>query len=820
MKSGAEGFSALQDALLSRSGAEPSLIGEPAFERLRLAVNDPCASDLDRAVLLRQALLYETARRGDWPPAQLRVPMGFAAFLDSCSIRAIELSENVINTEALPWTPPWLSGSGHGVDSWAAAEHVRRFEDEHVNADPFLSRLGFATYRSRSQRAAVRAVLTTPPGGTLAVALATGEGKSSLFRLVDAVGFADNRTSAGGVTLVIVPTLALAVDHALVTNDVPRAWQSGALENNAAIASAVSAGTQGLCFASPEAACGPLRGPLIQAASAGLLKALVIDEAHMIDAWGTGFRTEFQVLSGLQAALLEAAPPGRELRTICLSATLGEASIKTLETLFRQRSFEVISAARLRPEPDYWFANIESEEIRRDRVIQTLMHVPRPAILYVTRVQDARWWTGILRELGFARFGTVSGETNRAERTRVLEDWQSSAIDLVVATSAFGLGINYSHVRSVVHACIPESLDRYYQEVGRGGRDGRSCLSIVLPAAADVQTAEYINETVVIGLDRGRERWLSMFDGPKQPLGTDKFALRLDIAPSLSARDIDMIGDKSTDWNARTLTLLARSGMIRLLGQPSGFDVDSMPGRWEAVEILQHDHANAEAWKEYVGPVRDDILEHNRRNLELMLRLLRSESVCPTQLFQQLYPTTATTCSRCDVCREDPWRAHPPQPDREPVSPWDAPPLREPLASMLDHNNRLVVLLEDGLLALRHVGEILVRLTRLGARNFVVMGQQSVGITNALKMLSDVAAFVSWDGHPGVNTLPPGAEVIICGKDAALREAHLRPRPIGAERIFFVHKDTISPTRPALKLAECYDGRINSLDKVYSRIVS
>ena len=62
------------------------------------------------------------------------------------------------------------------------------------------------------------------------------------------------------------------------------------------------------------------------------------------------------------------------------------------------------------------------------------------------------------------------------DRNSVVESWKSGQLDVVVATSAFGLGIDYLHTRSIIHACVPETLNRFYQEVGRGGRDVRKQL--------------------------------------------------------------------------------------------------------------------------------------------------------------------------------------------------------------------------------------------------------------------------------------------------------------------------------------------------------
>ena len=208
----------------------------------------------------------------------------------------------------------------------------REFNTQDCEGDPFLRRSGAPRTASRGQRAAVRAALSTPAGGTLVVALPTGEGKSMIFQLAQAVGFVGARasTEGRGVTLVVVPTVALAVNHEHEAMNVcglrsRLAFQGGSETQNGIIADRIAEGSQGLCFASPEAACGRLREPLRRAAEAGHLRALVVDEAHLVDQWGTGFRTEFQELSGLRRELIAAAAPDQRMRTLLLSATLTDS---------------------------------------------------------------------------------------------------------------------------------------------------------------------------------------------------------------------------------------------------------------------------------------------------------------------------------------------------------------------------------------------------------------------------------------------------------------------------------------------------------------
>jgi ATP-dependent DNA helicase RecQ len=198
-----------------------------------------------------------------------------------------------------------------------------------------------------------------------------------------------------------------------------------------------------------------------------------------------------------------------------------------------------------------------------------------------------------LIDAGFRRVRKVHGRTGRAEREEIVAEWRDGSLDLVVGTSAFGLGIDYPHARSVIHACVPETLDRFYQEVGRGGRDGKGSLSLIAPSAKDFTTAEKINAQQVIRIDRGLKRWSTMF-APKLPLSPGHFAVRIDGRPGTDERDIDMFGETNTDWNLRTVALMARAGLVRLLGTPYPRLLDE--GDWLEIEIIDDHHLDKAVW--------------------------------------------------------------------------------------------------------------------------------------------------------------------------------------------------------------------------------
>ena len=799
----------------------------PAIERLRKALVDPArlASCLDLAVLLRQAMTHEHVRRGAMVTPSVRVSHlrfdGFTAW-DAVGLRSTPIGGDRLVT-LVPWTPVWLTDPGDGVETFAASEVTRReFNNNSSEGDPLLAAVGRTSYRSRGQRAAVRAALSTPAGGSLVVALPTGEGKSMIFQLVQMVGFVGaDRAENRGVTLVIVPTVALGVNHEQEAVYVcglspPLAFQGGNDVKNNIIAERIADGTQGLCFASPEAACGRLRDPLRRAAEAGLLRAMVIDEAHLVDQWGTGFRTEFQELSGLQRELLSAAPPGQALRTIMLSATLTDSSLETLRSLFgAETNFESVAAVQLRPEPDYWIAASTNEANRVAQVLEALHHVPRPAVLYVTEVAAANGWHTRLVEAGFGRVRKLHGKTGRAEREEIVGQWRDGSLDIVVGTSAFGLGIDYGHARSVIHACVPETLDRFYQEVGRGGRDGKAALSLIVPTGKDIAIAERINAQQVISIERGFHRWKTMF-ARKASIGHGRFAVRIDGRPGTDERDIDMFGDANTDWNLRTVALMARAGILRLLGTP--YPRIEQEGDWLEIDIIDDHHLDLALWQSRVEPLRRVGWLAAKRNLDLMREYLRNDR-CPAAILEDLYGASRVgrTCSRCSRCRSDEACRLNSVAVGEPRGPWTEP-LDPLLANLFDRDLRLLVSYDPGDLARnasRRLGDTLQRLAQARLAKLITLGKQPFDMDRVLKFAEKSAFFVSDLSSLALSRLPLGPELVMVGDRQKLEPQNLAPRADNP-RIFLAPVNQPAPDGRRLK--DVFGGRTLTLDEFNARV--
>ncbi len=654
------GFATIKRALRSwpHDGVPSEPMAERPHERLRKALlNVGAAGSSDLSGLVRHVLRYEEMHHGgvqkltlttsgQWPTPEQWKACG-------CRLRQVD---GGVEIDAEAWEPTWLTilhnGSAQQVETnpFAAVEaeeirHPRLSEPEawQVKADPALTAAftGFTHYLSAAQAETVRAVMLSPPGSTRLIVLPTGGGKS-LVGLANAL-LGKVQT---GVALIIVPTIALAFDQveqarAWRPQDNSDAWHSGLNKaQRKAIRQRLLAGTQRLLFLAPES-LRVLKDELLKVAATGWLRSVVVDEAHLISQWGGSFRPEMQLMSATLRQLRDRCPPRAEFRTLLMTATLTAETYADLSQLFG--SMETLAAVHLRPEPDYFMARCQTEDEKIARILEALRHAPRPAILYVTKVKDAKQWHKRCINEGWLRSGLVHGESTSAERERAITQWREDQLDLMVATSAFGLGMDKGDVRLVLHACVPETIDRFYQEVGRGGRDGRASVSLMIWTHADLQLASRMSSASLISDELGLSRWQSMWHDRTDNGETSYLNLRT------TRPGIQWDSDRNIEWNLRTLLLLARAGVLELHELPSP-DLARLAGENDEDYQTRRENAWAEAnatcvvrlldvapifessWQDRVGTYRQQSMQAGALNWQRMEDVLKRNRGLPDVL--------------------------------------------------------------------------------------------------------------------------------------------------------------------------------------------
>lgn len=677
------------------------------------------SSPLDCVALLRHVVRRWSERDGR--PATMLLPTGRGLdsedLLRAVGMRVLDRSASQIRADCVPFAPPWLEGEpvidGNAVAGTGPGE---RAVYQRLPADPiFLDATGFATYRSAGQRSAVRAAVGMPEDGTLIALLPTGSGKTEIAVVV--AHLARRRT-----TLIVVPTVALAYDFERRFRHVVARLQPRAREEDLDFAwtnetdglsrerfkSLLIQGRLPFLVISPESMSGALLNTLRSAAEGGRLAALVVDEAHLVTQWGRDFRPEFRQLSNLRRDLLSRArASGHEgFKTILLSATLGEPELTDLVANFVDEGRGALVAANvLRPEPDYWVAPTTERDVRDARVLEAITRLPRPLILYVTSPAAAERWADRIRQMGFVRAAAVTGNTPGLDRRDVLHGLRAgagcrSSYDVVVATSAFGLGIDNDQIRSVVHACLPETVDRWYQEVGRAGRDGHASVALLLPAHGDRVEAASLGVTM-LRPETAHRRWATMW---QRRVDRDRATyVDLHSTPRESGR-----GSYSRRWNAQVLRGLQELGQIErrqlsidraaALELPLG-DPDD-PHEWEQITLLAVDAQSPEYFEDSWEPWRLSLLEDSRTALDAMTQAAEpAASVCwllanaydPGPEIRQMFGVSAVhaaplaDCGRCPGCRASGVEAHAPDlpsvPNRWPATDVGSPALERLMAS-------------------------------------------------------------------------------------------------------------------------------------------
>lgn len=433
-----------------------------------------------------------------------------------------------------------------------------------------LSDENYTHYSSAGQRMAVRVALTCPQDSTLFINLPTGCGKTLVAHA--SMLFSKRKS----LTIVIVPTIGLAIEQGKRAKQLLERADYSSVQNYAwhgqlsdgeksEIRENINNGVQKVIFTSPESVTGSLLPLLFRLAKQNFIANIIIDEAHLIDTWGSNFRPEFQKFGALVASLRQVS--GLPFKTILMSATFTQSNIDSLTTLYCEPEKKpiIVNGNFLRPEVSSAYQSVE-ESCHTQAVINRVIKLPKPLILYTTLVQDSIRFRDKLNEIGLNRIALFNGKTNIQSRKNIIERWQNDELDIIIATSAFGVGMDKSNVKSIIHACVPDNIDRYYQEIGRAGRDGKAATSKLIYHKKQIANAKKINSEIIISTELGFKKWKGMWDRKVDISSHSVFKGDLyQLDTSYYHDGLNKKSERNEDWNWLTLLLMQRAGLIRIL---------------------------------------------------------------------------------------------------------------------------------------------------------------------------------------------------------------------------------------------------------------
>jgi len=424
------------------------------------------------------------------------------------------------------------------------------------------STFGFSGFRE-NQEDVCRSVAE---GRDVLLVMPTGAGKSLCYQLP---AIARGQAGEGGAALVVSPLIALMDDQAARLAGhglrVARIHSGLSREDARRACRDYLDGTLQFLFIAPER----LRVPGFPEMLAKRTPALIaIDEAHCISGWGHDFRPDYRTL-GDSLPLLRPAP------ILALTATATPAVQQDIVAQLRLAD-PVLYIHGFRRE-NLAVEVVEMPKPQRPEFIAQYLDDAgtRPAIVYAPSRRAADDLAVVLN----ARFPTAAYHAglDAATRERVQRQFQASELEVVVATIAFGMGIDKANVRTVVHAALPASVEAYYQEIGRAGRDGIASRAVLLHSFADRRIHESFLERdypPVEDLDRVARALGAEFE-PAEPL-----AERLRLDPESFGRTVEKLA-------AQGAAQLDLSGRVR------GTRAGDWRGGYKAQ--LAHRHAQLEA---------------------------------------------------------------------------------------------------------------------------------------------------------------------------------------------------------------------------------
>lgn len=507
---------------------------------------------------------------------------------------------------------------------------------------------GFRSFKSLDQKLAVYGALNTPDGYTSLISLPTGGGKSLITQML--------AYQSSGLTVVVVPTVSLADDQVIEAKKILKRsnsdeeiflYKSGT--DITLIRASIKEKKARLLFISPESLLNNVifEELITEANQQHYLKNIVVDEAHIVIDWGASFRVDYQCLEAWRRKLLFSNP---SIRTILLSATFEESSVKVLKSLFSDKLHWIeIRCDSLRHEPRYMLIKEKTLKEKEQKTLELAQKLPHPMIIYVARPVDADNIVKLLRNNGINNVHSYTGLTKSNERETLLKGWKQDQFEIMVATSAFGVGVDKPDVRTVLHLYVPQNPNAYYQELGRGGRDKLPCLSVMCIYPEDTNiTFQRINKRVMTS-DKIVGRWNSMYNNKRSKRNGE--VTHIDTAIKPSYNEIDEWDDRPTsdadmNWNIYVLLLFRRYELINIISITidKGIYIFS-------IKIID-DRIRMEGTEQtsLIEKIRSQEWNYYKNSYDIISSAIRSSrEVCWSEMFFETYDKAYEYCGGCNT---------------------------------------------------------------------------------------------------------------------------------------------------------------------------
>jgi ATP-dependent DNA helicase RecQ len=457
----------------------------------------------------------------------------------------------------------------------------------HSIADALTSlhvHFGFADFRE-GQREVIAAILE---GKDAVVVMPTGSGKSLCYQL-PALMFE-------GATLVVSPLIALMKDQvdALRARDLPATFINSSLpeQEQWARIDAVGRGQFKLVYVAPERF---RSSRFLDALKSITISLFAVDEAHCISTWGHDFRPDYLRLKGVVQAL---NGNGGATQTLALTATATPYVRSDIIQQLGLKDPQTFVSGFDRPNLTIDVVHTEKEREKVARIKRMAKTHDGSGIIYAATRKAVEQVATQLKGQGLSVSAYHAGMGD-AVRVRAQEDFMTGRTQMIVATNAFGMGIDKPDIRFVAHYQIPGSIESYYQEIGRAGRDGLPSSCVLLFNYADKNTHDFFIEGSYPSAEQVRDVYRALLStGLKRiELSAAEIAKRAGVRNEMAVQS--------------TLYLLERAGHIHRLANARNFGRAAGPPPWETAGVSPAAAATASAREKPVRGVRTILMLDN-----------------------------------------------------------------------------------------------------------------------------------------------------------------------------------------------------------------
>lgn len=429
--------------------------------------------------------------------------------------------------------------------------------DAHQGLKDFFGFDHFRTFDGiPMQQQAVEAAIR---GESLLTIFPTGGGKSLTFQLPALMAGRNTH----GLTVVISPLLSLMKDQ--VDNLTERGISDAVAINSlldpierAEAVNQVASGMANLLYIAPEM----LRSATIQRLLLGRnIVRFVIDEAHCFSAWGHDFRVDYLYIGDFIKKLQEEKAQKSPLAVSCFTATAKQKVISDISDYFQQKlglDLKIFAASAERKNLRYSVIHTDTDHDKYNRMRNIIMSHPCPTIVYVSRTKRTYKLSERLTSDGISAL-PFNGKMSPDDKVRNQNAFMSGQVQAIVATSAFGMGVDKKDVGLVIHYDISDSLENYVQEAGRAGRDPETeAECYVLFSDNDLDKHFILLNQTKLSISEIQQVWKVIKDlTPTQP--------QISCSPLEIAR-LAGWGEESTDVETRVkaaIAALEEAGFIR-----------------------------------------------------------------------------------------------------------------------------------------------------------------------------------------------------------------------------------------------------------------